>query len=356
MLYETFEKIYALEKQGREIVKLNVGEPDWRPPANVIQAASGALKKGNDKYASSAGELELREKIAELHGCDAKNIVITTGSKWGIYALLSLHMRAGDSAIVLSPHWTAYDLICKQLGAQAKIIDLEMGNKFAIDFDKLESAIGQNTRFIILNSPCNPTSKAWSEGEEEEIIQIAREKGITVLSDDAYRDLCFDRRKERKFENNLFIANTFSKTFGMTGWRVGYLVVPETIAKKLVSLNNITITNVPVFLQLAALKALEQKTKIAEKARETCKKRAELAINILEEKLTFSKPDAGFYIFPKLPDGVETMTFVNKLLENGVAVVPGAAFGNYEGHIRISLSVDEKKLRLALEKIVVLLE
>ena len=353
MLYETFEKIYALEKQGKEITKLNVGEPDWRPPANVIQVVCDALRKGKDKYSSSAGVYELREKLAELHGCNAKNIVITTGSKWGIYALLSLHMRAGDNTIVLSPHWTAYDLICKQLGGQTKIVDLKMENKFAIDFNKLESAIDSNTKFIILNSPCNPTSKAWSEGEEQEVISIARKKGIIVLVDDAYRDLCFDARKERKFEDNLFIVNTFSKTFGMTGWRVGYVVVPEDIAKRLTSLNNITTTNVPVFLQLAAIKALEQKTKVTAKARVVCKKRAELASNILNKKLTFSKPDAGFYIFPKLP--VETINFVNKLLDSGVAVVPGAAFGNYNQHIRISLSVDEKKLRLALEKIAELL-
>jgi aspartate aminotransferase len=350
MLYETFEKIYALEKQGKEIIKLNVGEPDWRPPANVIQTACDALKKGKDKYSSSAGLLELREKIAELHGCNTKNVVITTGSKWGIYALLSLHIRAGDNVIIFSPHWTAYDLICKQLGASTKIVNLKMENNFAIDSGKLESAIN-NTKFIILNSPCNPTSKAWSESEEEEIINIARKKGIIVLADDAYRDLCFDARKERKFEDNLFIANTFSKTFGMTGWRVGYVVVTDEIAKRLTSFNNITTTNVPVFLQLAALKALEQKTKIALKARETCKKRVELAASVLGKKLTFSKPDAGFYIFPKLPNGTDTINFVNKLLDNGVAVVPGAAFGNYEQHIRISLAADEKKLKLALEKI-----
>ncbi len=351
MLYETFEKIYALEKQGKEIIKLNVGEPDWRPPANVIQTVCDALKKGKDKYASSAGLLDLREKIAELHGCNAKNIVITTGSKWGIYALLSLHMHAGNNTIIFSPHWTAYELICKQLGANAKIINLDAKNNFSIDFEKLESAIDSNTKFIILNSPCNPTSKAWSESEEQEIIRIARKKGVTVLADDAYRDLCFDARKERKFEDTLFIANTFSKTFGMTGWRVGYVVVPEDIAKGLISLNNITTTNVPVFLQLAAIKALEQKTKVATKARETCRKRAELAANVLGKRINFPKPNAGFYIFPKLPAHVETMNFVNKLLDNGVAVVPGAAFGNYEKHIRISLAADEKKLRLALDKI-----
>lgn len=356
MLYEISEKIHALESQGKKLIKLNIGEPDWRPPTSVMQAAYGALKKGRDKYASAVGLPELRQEIANLHGCSSKNVIITPGSKWGIFASLTLGMRAGENAIILSPHWTAYDLMCKQLGGHSRIINLDMEQDFAIDFDALEKAIDHNTKFIVLNSPCNPTSHAFSESEEKEIIEIARRKGIVVLADDAYRDLCFDKRKERKFDDVLFIANTFSKTFGMTGWRVGYVVVPEEVAKKLVNLNNITITNVPVFLQVAALRALEQKEKIANKARRLCKKRAKVAESILRGYLEFSKPNAGFYLFPRLPSGVDTLRFVDRLLEKGVAVVPGAAFGNYTQHMRISLCREEEVLRPALEKLVQTLE
>ncbi len=351
MLYEITEKIFALEQQGKKIIKLNIGEPDWRPPTNVMRTVYGALKEGKDKYASAAGQLALREKIAELHGCNTSNVVLSPGSKFAIYNLLSIGMKTGGNAIIFSPYWTAFELICKHIGAEPRIVNLKMENNFAMDFDKLQSAIDSKTKFIILNSPCNPTSHAWSEKEEQDIIELAREKGVTVLADDAYHDLCFDGRKERKFEDSIFITNTFSKTFGMTGWRIGYSVVPEQIAKKLISINQISINNVPVFLQLAALKALEQKEKLAKKARAKCKKRAKLAMKILGNKLQFSKPNAGFYIFPKLPQQLDTINFVNKLLDNGVAVVPGAAFGEYNQHIRISLSVQEEILKSALEKI-----
>src|SRR3989338_2996452 len=241
MLYEITERIFTLEQQGRKITKLNIGEPDWRPPSSIIKSAYEALKEGKDKYASAAGQLALREKIAELHNCNASNIVLSPGSKFAIYNLLTLGMKAGDNAIIFSPHWTAFELICRQANAEPRIINLKMENNFAMDFDALQNAIDSNTKFIILNSPCNPTSHALSEKEEQEIIEIARRKGIIVLADDAYRDLCFDATKERKTEEGVYITNTFSKTFGMTGWRIGYAIVPENIAKRLISLHQITI-------------------------------------------------------------------------------------------------------------------
>lgn len=351
MLYEFFEKIYALEKSGKEIVKLNVGEPDWHPPKNVIRAAYTAMKEHKDKYGSSAGELELREKIAAMHGCTAKNVVITPGSKIGIYALMKLALSNSDNAILFSPHWTAYELMCKSIGTHSKIVNLKSSEKWKMDFEKLESNIDQSTKMIILNSPCNPTSNAWSENEEKEIIEIAKRKGIAVLADDAYRNLCFDGRKERQFDGSTLIAGTFSKTFGMTGWRLGYVVAPEEIAKKVVSFNQITVTNVPVFIQLAGIKALEEKEKTANKARRMCKRRARIAEQMLKGKMGFVKPNAGFYMFPELPEGKDALQFVDKLLDKGVAVTPGAAFGDYRQHVRISLCREDDVLKNALEKI-----
>lgn len=351
MLYEISERIYKLEKEGKSLIKLNIGEPDWSPPASIMQTVFQAIKNGKDSYGSAAGELELRKKIAEMHECDAKNVVITPGSKWGLYALLKTQMKNNDNAIIFSPHWTAYELICQEIGFTAKIINLKMERNFEINLDELQKTVDSNTKFIILNSPCNPTSIGLSEQKEKQILDFAAEKEINIIADDAYRDLCFDSRKERKFADNLIIANTFSKTFGMTGWRIGYIVAKEEIIKKIIALNQITITCVPLFLQLAAIKALEQKKKIAGDARKLCKKRAELAVKIIQDKMQFTKPNAGFYIFPKLPENLETNKFVLNLLEAGIAVVPGAAFGDYPKHIRISLSADNKKLTQALEKI-----
>ncbi len=356
MLYETFEKIYSLEAAGKKITKLNVGEPDWRPPIAAIKAAQNALSKGKDKYGSSYGELTLREKLAQLHGCSAKNIVITPGSKWGVYSLLRLHLSAGDNAVVFSPHWSAYSLMCQSFGTEARLVNLKMENGWKPDLCALASAIDSKTKMLVLNSPCNPTSAAFSEGDERKIIEIVRDRGVTVLSDDAYRGLLFEKRKDRLLEENLLIANTFSKTFGMTGWRIGYAVVPEEIAKKMVSLNQITFTNVPLFIQAGAEKALEDKEKFAAKVRKLCVQRAGIATKKLRGHFEFSKPEAGFYLFPKLPDEIDTMKFLDRMLDSGFAMVPGGAFGDFGQHFRVSLCREKETISIACDTMVETLE
>ncbi len=356
MLYETFEKVYALEAQGKKIVKLNVGEPDWRPPVAAIKAAQNAIAKGKDKYGSSYGELPLREELAALHSCSPKNIVITPGSKWGVYALLKLHLQPGDNAVIFSPHWSAYSLMCSSLGAQAKLVNLKMENGWRPDLDAFNSAIDHKTKVIVLNSPCNPTSSAFSQKDEEKIIEIAREKGIVVLADDAYRGLLFEKRAERSLSEGVLGMCTFSKTFGMTGWRIGYSVVPEDVAKKLVSLNQITFTNVPLFVQAGALKALEGKEKFASKVRRLCVQRAVIATKKLKGHFEFTEPQAGFYLFPKLPDGVNTQAFLDKMLDSGFAMVPGGAFGDYSSHFRVSLCREKEIISKACENMVEQLE
>ncbi len=352
MLYETFEKIFRLEQEGKKIIKLNVGEPDWRPPAAAIKAAQSALAKGLDKYGSAYGELPLREELSALHGCSAKNIVITPGSKWGVYALLKLHLQPGENAVIFSPYWSAYSLMCKSLGAESKLVNLKMENNWKPDLDAFNSAIDSKTKVVILNSPCNPTSSAFSQKDEEKIIEIAREKGIVVLADDAYRDLLFEKRKERPLSEGVLGACTFSKTFGMTGWRIGYSVVPEDVAKKLVSLNQITFTNVPLFVQVGALKALDGKEKFAAKVRKLCVQRAAIATKKLKGHFEFSEPEAGFYLFPKLPDGVDTMKFLDRVLDDGFAMVPGGAFGDYNSHFRVSLCREKEIISKACEVMV----
>ncbi len=351
MLYETFEKIYALERAGKKIIKLNVGEPDWKPPKSAVKAACLGMKTGAGIYGSSAGESPLREELARLHGCKKENVVITPGSKFGIYSLLKILLRNGDAALSFSPNWTAYGLMCNSLGANLKLIETRQEEGWKANLAGLEAAIDANTKIILLNSPGNPTSVALLPKEEEELISIAKSKGIAVLADDAYRDLCFDARKERQFDGHTLIAGTFSKTFGMTGWRIGYAIAPEEMIVKMAEMHRITITNVPVFLQSAALSALLQKEKIARRARRLCKKRAKLAFGMLGSKLQCVKPNAGFYMFPRLPEGTETGKFLDSLLEKGVAIAPGGAFGNYKNHVRISLCREEEALKEAFEKI-----
>jgi len=357
VIYDIINKVYALEKSGKRVVKLNVGEPDWLAEPQAIDAAMQALRAGKAHYSSGAGEIELREAIAREHACEAKNVVVTPGCKFGIYAFLSLALKPGDNAVAFAPYWTAYDLMCKQLGARLKLVDLRLEDGFAPDAAALERAIDERTRVVIMNTPNNPTSKAWTEAQEREVIDLCKRKGVLVLADDAYRDLLFKPRGDRPLESGggVVIATTFSKAFGMTGWRVGAMLADESLIKKMTAFNQMTVTNVPAFLQFGALKALELKEATEKKARLLSLRRAQLASRALNGKFAFAEPDAGFYVFPKLPDSFEgdAVRFANRLVdEAGVALVPGAAFGDYPRFFRISLAASDESLEFALRKIV----
>jgi aspartate aminotransferase len=205
---------------------------------------------------------------------------------------------------------------------------------------------------MILNNPNNPTSKVIDEKTLDGIIQIANDKGINILSDEVYSDISFVETKSiLDYSDDHMLVKSFSKTFAMTGWRIGYVVVKKGLAEKMMKLNQITLTNVPVFIQEAALKALELRKEIAEKIKEDYRRRANLACGMLSRtKIKFSRPDAAFYLFPKY-DGLDSERFTLDLLDKGVAITPGTAFGDYREHFRLALTVPDEEIESGLKKI-----
>jgi aspartate aminotransferase len=352
MLYEINEKALKLESEGKKIIRLNLGDPDLATPPEIVEAAYAAMKAGKTKYSSSYGEKKLREKLAELHGVKAENVVITPGSKWGIFATMFLTMRGGGNVIIPTPYWTAYDLIAKTLGAQTKLLRTELENDWKVDLDKLESLIDKNTRMIILNNPNNPTSKVMDSETLDGIVEIANKKGVTILSDEIYGTISFVKTKSiLEYSGNHILSNGFSKTFTMTGWRIGYIIANKPLIDNITKLNQITINNVPVFIQEAALKALEMQKQLSTKTKQEYEERAKMASKTLAKAgLSFSEPDAPFYVFPKRP-GLDSEKFTLDLLEKGVAVAPGTAFGDYREHFRISLTAPRDEIKAGLEKI-----
>lgn len=350
MLYEISEKVIRLENEGKKIVKFNLGDPDQPTPKEIVEAAYEAMKEGKTKYSSAAGEKELRGRIAEIHGVSADNVVITTGSKWAIFAAMYLLLKKGENVIIPTPHWTAYDLTAKSLGAEIKILRTELESDWKIDIEKLEKLVDDETRLIILNNPNNPTSKVIDEKVVEKIIHIADSKGITILSDEVYADISFVKTKSILDLNpNHVVVKSFSKTFVMTGWRIGYLIANKELAEKVVKLNQITLTNVPVFVQYGALKALELRHEIIRNIREEYRRRADLACQILSKaNLKFSKPDAPFYLFPK-QESLDSERFAFELLDKGVAIAPGTAFGNFREYFRVALTVPDDEVELGLK-------
>ena len=357
MLYEINEKALKLEGEGKKIIKLNIGDPDLDTPSEIIEAAYEAMKRGKTKYSSSYGEKSLREKLANLHGVSVDNVVITPGSKWGVFSTMYLLLKGGGNVIIPTPYWTAYELIAQSLGAQTRLLKTELDSNWRIDLDKLEDLIDRETRMIILNNPSNPTSKVIDEDVLDGIVEIANEKGIIILSDEVYGAISFVKTKSiLDYGDNHILTTGFSKTFTMTGWRIGYVIANKQLIDSITKLNQITISNVPVFIQEAALKALELQRQLAEKIKEEYRERADMASGILSKaNLEFSKPEAPFYVFPRWR-GLDSESFTLNLLDKGVAVAPGTAFGDYREHFRISLTVPRQEIEIGLNKICEALE
>jgi len=352
MLYEISEKAIQLENQGKEIIKFNLGDPDLPTPPEIIEAAYEAMKQGKTKYSSAAGEKVLREELAKIHDVSVDNVVVTTGSKWGIFSLLFLTLKPGDNIVVPSPHWTSYALGAKKVGAEIRLLKRDLESDWKVNPQKLEELIDDKTKMIFLNSPNNPTSKVIDDKTFSEIVEIAKRKGVKVMSDEVYSDISFVKAKSiLDFGDDNILVSSFSKTFLMTGWRIGYVVAEKELVKQIIKLNQITTTCVPAFIQYGALKGLESRQKIANDIRNEFKLRAEAAYSVLSNSpMKFSKPDAPFYLFPKV-DGLDSERFALDLLDHGVAVAPGTAFGDYREFFRIALTAGENKIKEGLEKI-----
>jgi aspartate aminotransferase len=351
VLYEINEKALRLESEGKKIIRLNLGDPDLATPNEIIEAAYASMKAGKTKYSSSYGENKLREKLAELHGVKAENVVITPGSKWGVFATMFLMMNGGGNVIIPTPYWTAYELIAKALGAHAKLLRTEMENDWKVDLDKLESLIDKETRMIILNNPNNPTSKVMDAETLDGIVDIANKKGVTILSDEIYGTISFVKPKSiLEYDGNRthILSNGFSKTFTMTGWRIGYIIANKQLIDNITKLNQITINNVPVFIQEAALKGLEMEKQLATTIKDEYQERAKMASKTLAKAgFLFTKPEAPFYVFPKR-QGLNSEKFTLDLLDKGVAIAPGTAFGDYKEHFRISLTAPRDEIKTGL--------
>jgi aspartate aminotransferase len=352
MLYEINEKAIRLESKGKKIIRLNLGDPDLATPNEIIEAAYAAMKAGKTKYSSSFGESKLRQKLAELHGVKVENVVITPGSKWGVFATMYLMMKGGGNVIIPTPYWTAYDLIAKSLGAQTKLLRTEMEDGWKVDLGKLEGMIDKDTRMIILNNPNNPTSKVMDAQTLDGIVEIANKKGVTIFSDEVYATISFVKTKsilEYDGDHTHILSNGFSKTFSMTGWRIGYIIANKPLVDNITKLNQITINKVPVFIQEAALKALELQKQLATNIKEEYEERAKIASKTLAKVgFSFTKPEAPFYVFPKRP-GLDSEKFTLDLLDKGVAIAPGTSFGDYREHFRISLTVPREEIKTGLD-------
>ncbi len=360
--YHVFVKAKALEKAGRKVIHLEVGEPDFGPPVEVAETLTTAAKDGHAGYTQSAGILELRTKISDhvnrIHESDisAEQVTVTVGGRFAIYLDLVTSLKPGEEVIVFDPSYPAYSDCIRQVGGRPINLSTRLEDKWSPNIGHLEDSINKTTRMIILNSPGNPTGKILSQSILSEIVELAIENDIQILSDEVYSEFAFSPHTSiLQFpECNQVYVNSFSKTFGMTGFRLGYAISDVDTVQRMTKLQTLSLTCAPEFIQHAGLRAFDCKSEVKQYTG-IIEKRQKKVSDLLEKlPVSFLRSEGGFYIFPMLNDENETgLEFADKLLsEKGVAVVPGTGYGpEYSRFFRISVCQQEKQLVEAITKI-----
>ena len=362
-LREFAARARELQRMGREVMRLELGEPDFSAPPSVVEAACKALREGYGKYGPATGIKELRQalasKLSERFGVDLKldNVVITAGGTFAVYGSIEAVTKPGDEVVVIEPAWPLYAHQIRWLGRRV----LAIKTRFEDDWDpveELQEKVSKLTKLIILNYPNNPTGKILDKGSLKAVLELAEDVGAWVLSDEVYMDFCYKDRFVSTLEfpiEKKIVVNSFSKTWGMTGFRVGYIVSDPEIAMKVARAQNTAMTCIPEFVQRAALAALNDE--------ESARRNVELVgerLKILYEELSKSKlievkpPEGAMYVFPRIKiKGFDSWKFAWMLLERKrVSIAPGACFGeDYNNHLRISAVLDGEPLREACRRI-----
>jgi aspartate aminotransferase len=354
--YELAEKALALERAGKRLIRLNVGDTNLPTPQAAIGAAAASIRGTKSGYVSSAGISALRERIAQREGCAIGNVVVGPGSKHLIFGLLSV---LGKRDVVFpSPHWPAYGLAAKQLKIKTRAIGTKMEDGWSFALPELS----EKDLFIICN-PLNPTSTIYDSRLIEDSIAEAARKGAAIVLDEAYKGLAFKKiprygdRGDAGKGGNVIRVRSFSKEFNMEGWRLGYAIASEDISKKLIAFNQITSTCVAPFVQEAGIACLDHEKEVLEANRRVWLARSLAAQGALSEAgFAFAKPEAGIYVFATHPRMKDADGFTLRLLdEQGIAVSAGSDFGQ-RGFIRICVNQPEGTLREAIARMGELLQ
>ncbi len=335
-----------LAAEGKDICNLSAGEPDFDAPKEIINSTSEAIFNGYTKYGPAAGDLELRNAIAKKLqtqnnlDVDFENIMVTNGAKQAIYNLFQVLLNDDDEVIIPAPYWLSYPQMVRLAGGKPVFLNSSAKDGFKINIQDLKSKITSKTKFIIINSPNNPTGRVM---EKEELLQIARvvreHKNINILSDEIYELIL---KKEfhhlslsslaTDLKERIFIINGFAKGWAMTGWRVGYLVGQKDVIKASSALQSQSTSNVCSFVQRGALEALKTNQEFFLKINRHYDLRREILYQGLKniDGLFIQPPNGAFYAFPRLPDNsITSVEFCKRVLDDyGLVVIPGKPFGD----------------------------
>ncbi|MFQ6617404.1 MAG: pyridoxal phosphate-dependent aminotransferase [Fidelibacterota bacterium] len=365
--FEVLARAKSLEAQGKNIIHLEIGEPDFNTPANIIEAAKQALSDGYTHYGPAAGDVDLRDvivdEIKKTRGIDITpdNIVITPGAKPIMFFVILSCVEEGDEVIYPNPGFPIYESMIRYIGADPIPIPLLEERDFSFNVEDLKQLVSRRTRMMIINSPQNPTGGTLSREDLLQIAEIAVANDIIVMSDEVYSRIIYDGQHHSIFsiegmKDRTVLIEGFSKTFAMTGWRLGYGVMPEHLAfhitKLMVNSNSCTCS----FTQRAGIEALTGPQDEVFRMVEEFKKRRNVIVEGLNRLPGFSCviPKGAFYVFPNIKKtGMKSRELADFLMEKAnVACLSGTAFGEYgEGYLRFSYANSIENIKRALERI-----
>ena len=340
-----FLKAKALEEEGKKIIHLEVGEPDFKPPQEVKTALAEVYDKGYGKYGSAKGITELRTALASKNQIESKeNIMICPGARFAVYLAITTLLNPSDEIIVIEPAWPAYKDCALNAGIKVRIIKTTLETRWEPSIDQINNAINGNTKMIVLNYPNNPTGQILPDELLDSIIQTAKEHNLYVLSDEIYSEYAAQSVTsvlKYNYQKSI-ITKSFSKSHAMTGFRIGYVIAEPTIIDKMSKLQALSLTNVSEPIQYVALQALE--ADISENTSIISSRMSVLITCAKHSGLKFYVPGGAMYLFAKTKyKDFDATKFSEKLLERGVAIAPGEGFGDYKEFFRIT-AIDESKL------------
>jgi aspartate/methionine/tyrosine aminotransferase len=365
--FEVLDRARSLERQGKSVIHLEIGEPDFATPGNIVGAAVDALHKGWTHYGPSAGLPDLRQAIAEevsrSRGVDVQSneVVVVPGGKPIIFFTILSLADVGDEVIYPNPGFPIYESVIQFVGARPVPLRLREERDFGLDLEELKSLISDCTRLIILNSPHNPTGGVLSEQDIRGVAQAIGDRNIMVLSDEIYSRLVFEGRhcsilSQPEFKERTILLDGFSKTYAMTGWRMGYGVMRADLAQHVTRLMTNSNSCTASFTQIAGIEALRGDQSSVDHMREEFRRRRDVFVAGLNRITGFScrMPKGAFYVFPNITGtGWKAKPLADALLEQaGVACLAGTSFGAFgEGYLRFSIANSLENLNQALERI-----
>jgi aspartate aminotransferase/aminotransferase len=366
-------KVFDLAAKLQDPINLSIGLPDFDVPQEAKDVAIHAIRDGHNRYTPTQGIAPLRERLASDHGCDLDNVLITSGVSGGLFLSILATVNPSDEVVFLDPYFVMYRHLVTMAGGTS--VPVDSYPDFRFDAAKVEAAITPRTKLLILNSPSNPTGVTMTESEVRAAADLAKKHDLLVVSDEIYVPFLYPPASG-KGVGSLSAAETarpseaseggkapdpfssvpsvadlwpktillrgFSKTYGMTGWRLGYAIAPREVSEQMTKLQQYTYVCAPAPFQHAALAALD--IPVDEHITAYHRKR-DIVMEELGEAFELTPPDGAFYAFPKAPDGLTATAFVERMIEKNVLVIPGNVFSGHDTHFRLSFALPDERLR-----------